>query len=169
MAPDADAGAGGDRGQRLRVLVATVLGVGRAPLAPGTWGSLPGLALAWALGAFLGPWSLAAALVLVAAAGTWAAEGAARHFGTPDPGPVVVDEVAGQMLTLLFVPPTWQALLAGFLLFRFFDILKPFPARALERLPGGAGIMADDLAAGIYGNLVLQAAIHFAPGLMGTA
>jgi phosphatidylglycerophosphatase A len=169
LTPEADAGASTDRVLRLRVLIATVFGVGLAPVAPGTWGSLPGVALAWGIGAFLGPWWVAAALLLVAAAGTWAAEGTARHFGHEDPRPVVVDEVAGQLLTLLFVPPTWQALLAGFLLFRFFDILKPYPAGALERLPGGAGIMADDLAAGIYANLVLQAAIHFAPGLMGTA
>jgi phosphatidylglycerophosphatase A len=73
------------------------------------------------------------------------------------------------MLTLLFLPLTWQVLVLGFLLFRVFDILKPFPVGALERLPGGAGIMADDLAAGIYGNLLLQAAVRFAPGLMGTA
>jgi phosphatidylglycerophosphatase A len=154
---------------RLRVLVATAFGVGLAPLVPGTFGSLPGVVLAWGLGAAVGPWGIAAGLAAVTAAGTWAAEGAIRHFGDKDPRPVVVDEVAGQMLTLLFVPLTWQVLLAGFLLFRVFDILKPFPAGALERLPGGAGIMADDLAAGIYGNLVLQAAIRFVPGLLGTS
>ncbi len=154
---------------RLRVLVATAFGVGRAPLVPGTFGSLPGVALAWGLSAAFGPWGIAAGLAAVTAAGTWAAEGAIRYFGDKDPRPVVVDEVAGQMLTLLFVPLTWQVLLAGFLFFRVFDILKPFPAGALERLPGGAGIMADDLAAGIYGNLALQAAIRFVPGLLGTA
>jgi phosphatidylglycerophosphatase A len=164
-----DGGVGRERGITLRVLIATVLGVGRLPVVPGTWGSLPGVAIAWGIGAFRGPWTLAAVLALVVAVGTWAADGAARHFGDEDPGPVVVDEVAGQMLTLLFVPPTWRVLLAGFLLFRFFDILKPFPARNFERLPGGVGIMADDLAAGIYANLVLQAAIRFAPGLMGAA
>ncbi len=158
---------GGNPG-RLASAVATVLGVGHAPIASGTFGSLPGLALAFGLGASLGPWSVAAGLVVVAAAGTWAADVVSRRLGHPDPSVVVVDEVAGQMLTLLFVPLTWQVALLGFLSFRVFDILKPFPAGALERLPGGAGIMADDLAAGIYGNLVLQVAIRFAPGLTGT-
>jgi len=127
------------------------------------------VALAWGLAAAGRPWAAVAGLVAVVAVGTWAADRAALRLGPSDPRQVVVDEVAGQMLTLLFVPPTWRALVLGFLLFRVFDILKPFPARALERLPGGAGIMADDLAAAIYGNLVLQAAIHFAPGMMGTA
>jgi phosphatidylglycerophosphatase A len=150
------------------LLVATVAGVGRAPIASGTAGSVPGVALAWALAA-AGPWAAAAGLVTITAVGTWAADVAVRHFGRKDPGEVVVDEVAGQLLALLFVPATWQALALGFLLFRVFDILKPYPAGALERLPGGVGIMADDLAAGIYANLALQAVIRFAPGWMGTA
>ena len=167
MEPD---GSGAARGvERLGLLVATAFGVGRAPIASGTAGSVPGVALAWALSAAAGPWAAVAGLVAVTVVGTWAADAAARHFGRKDPGEVVVDEVAGQMLALLFVPATWQALALGFLLFRVFDILKPYPAGALERLPGGAGIMADDLAAGTYANLALQATIRFAPGLMGTA
>jgi phosphatidylglycerophosphatase A len=162
-------GGRGRAGGRLGVLVATFFGVGWAPVVPGTFGSLPGLALAWGLTAAAGPWAVVAGLVVVVAVGTWAADAAARHLGQSDPGPVVIDEVAGQMLTLLFVPPTWQALTLGFLLFRVLDILKPFPAGALERLPGGVGIMADDLAAAIYGNLLLQAAVHFVPRLMGAA
>ncbi len=167
MAPDDGPGTGRPGG--LALAVATVFGVGHVPIAPGTAGSLPGLALAFALAALAGPWAVVAGLVGVAALGTWAADAAARRLGHPDPAVVVVDEVAGQMLTLLFVPVTWQVGLLGFLLFRVFDILKPFPVGALERLPGGAGIMADDLAAGIYGNLLLQAAIRVAPGLTGTA
>jgi phosphatidylglycerophosphatase A len=167
MLPDASERAG--RVSTLRVRIATAFGIGRAPLFPGTWGSLPGVALAWGLSVAGGPWAVVAAIVVVTAVGTWAADGAARHFRHPDPSPVVVDEIAGQMLSLAFVPPTWRVLVAGFFFFRIFDILKPFPAGALERLPGGAGIMADDLAAAIYANLVLQAAIHFAPRAMGTA
>jgi len=161
---------GGTAGRgRVALAVATCLGIGRAPLAPGTAGSVPGVALAFVLAYVAGPWAVVLVLVAVVAVGTWAADAVSRRLAHPDPSLVVVDEVAGQMLTLLFVPPTWQVLVLGFLLFRVFDILKPFPAGALERLPGGAGIMADDLAAGIYGNLLLQAAVRFAPGLMGTA
>lgn len=167
MAPED--GGNAARPGRLALAVATCFGVGRAPIAPGTAGSVPGVLLAYGLASAAGPWAVAAGLVAVAAVGTWAADVASRVLGHSDPRPVVVDEVAGQMLTLLFLPPTWQVLVLGFLLFRVFDILKPFPVGALERLPGGAGIMADDLAAGIYGNLLLQAAVHFAPGLMGTA
>ncbi len=158
-----------ERFARTRLLLATVFGIGRAPVIPGTFGSIPGLLLAWGLFEAGGPWLAAAALVVVTAVGVWAADSAARQLRHPDPPPVVVDEVAGQMLTLLFVQPTIRVLLAGFLLFRLLDVLKPYPARGLERLPGGSGIMADDLAAGIYGNLALQAAVHFAPGLMGIA
>ncbi len=166
MSPDDGAAA---RPGRTALAVATVLGVGRAPVAPGTAGSVPGVALAFGLAAAAGPWAAAAGLVVVAVIGTWAADAVSRGLGHPDPGVVVVDEVAGQMLTLLFVPLTWQVAALGFLLFRVFDILKPYPAGALERLPGGAGIMADDLAAGIYGNLLLQVVIRFAPGLTGAA
>lgn len=164
-----DAAPRGGRALRPALLLATAGGLGYAPLAPGTVGSLPGVAAAWALGEAASGWALVAALALVAAAGTWAAGVAARHAGESDPGLVVVDEVAGQMMTLLFLPPTPMVLTCGFLLFRVFDILKPFPARALERLPGGPGIMADDLMAGIYGNLVLQAAVRLLPGAMGLA
>ena len=159
------------RGRAIRpaLLLATAGGLGYAPVAPGTVGSLPGVALAWIVGDAASGWALAAALAVVAAAGTWAAGVAARHAGADDPGLVVVDVVAGQTMTLLFLPPTPAVLACGFLLFRVFDILKPFPARSLERLPGGAGIMADDLMAGIYGNLVLQAAARFLPGALGLA
>ena len=157
------------RVSRAALGLATAAGLGYLPVAPGTWGSLPGVALAWALGGVGQGLALVAALAAVVLLGTWAAGQAARHVGREDPGIVVVDEVAGQMMTLLFLPPSPRVLLAGFLLFRVLDILKPFPARSLERLPGGPGIMADDLAAGIYGNLLLQAGVHFLPGLMGVA
>ena len=96
---------------------------------------------------------------------TWAASGAAAHWGLRDPGAVVVDEVAGQMVALALLPLSPATMAAGFLLFRLFDIVKPFPARRLESLPGGFGIMADDLAAGLYANGALRLLLALAPEL----
>jgi phosphatidylglycerophosphatase A len=154
---------------RVALAVATGLGVGYAPVVPGTFGSLPGVAAAWLLWTFGGSAATTAGLLLVVPVGVWAATRAEAHFGRIDPGAVVIDEVAGQILTLAFLPLTPRVLLAGFLLFRVLDILKPFPARRLESLPGGSGIMADDLAAGIYGNILLQGAVHFLRGWLVTA
>jgi phosphatidylglycerophosphatase A len=97
--------------------------------------------------------ALVAVLALsIGAAGIWAATHAEKHFGKVDPGQVVIDEVVGQMVTLLLQPDgTWKWLLGGFLLFRFLDVLKPYPARRLEHVSGGWGIMLDDVAAGLYG------------------
>jgi phosphatidylglycerophosphatase A len=129
----------------------------------GTLGSLWGLLAGWVLWRALGPWGVAAAAVLVTAVGTWAAEATARHLGRRDPGEVVIDEVAGQLFALLFLPPTVGVLLLAFLLFRLFDIWKPFPIRRLERWPGGLGIMADDVLAGVYANLALRVALLVVP------
>ena len=85
----------------------------------------------------------------------------ARGCGIEDPSHVVIDEVAGQLVTLIACPIHWQALLAGFILFRVFDILKPPPIRSLERLPEGTGIVVDDLGAGVYALIILQALLHF--------
>jgi phosphatidylglycerophosphatase A len=140
----------------LRRWIATGLGAGHIGVAPGTVGALEGLALAWWLGRSGGNLALAAGCIVVSAAGLWAAAGAERLFGEHDPQRVVVDEIAGQMLSLLFLPLDAAGLIVSFVLFRVFDIAKPFPLRRLEALPGGAGIMADDLAAGLYANLVHQ-------------
>ena len=122
--------------------------MGRAPLAPGTVASaLTALAL-WFLG--LSVVSLACALVVVTVLGFWAADEAERALGGKDPGAIVVDEVAGMMLSVLAAPAAPAALVAGFLLFRVFDVFKPFPAGAAQRLRGGAGVMVDDLIAGLY-------------------
>jgi phosphatidylglycerophosphatase A len=155
----------GDRSMadRAAVAIATAFGVGRFPVAPGTFGSLPGLLVAWALWKAGGTWAVVVGAAVVAAVGSWAAGRAARLWGAEDPGAVVVDEVAGQMVALFFLPPSPAVLAAAFLLFRAMDILKPWPASKLERLPGGSGIMADDLAAGAIANLVLQLAIAFGP------
>lgn len=149
--------------RRLALVVATAGGAGYAPVAPGTAGSAVGLAVFWLLQPLPRGWHLLALLAIIAA-GLWAAQAAATHFGRHDPSQVVVDEVAGQMVTLLFTGGTMWGLLAGFLLFRALDIAKPWPVRSLERLPGGYGIMADDLMAGLYGNVVLQAARLALPG-----
>lgn len=96
--------------------------------------------------------------VVVTIAGTWAAQAAERALGRKDPGAIVIDEVAGMALSVLLLPPTPAVLLAGFLLFRLFDIVKPYPANALQRLRGGIGVMIDDLVAGLYALLMLMGA-----------
>jgi phosphatidylglycerophosphatase A len=153
----------------LRRAIAVGGGLGYAPIASGTFGSLPGLALAWALWR-VGDWpALLAGTVLVSVVGLWASDGLARAMGRTDPGEVVVDEVAGQMITLLFLPMTWQTLTLAFFVFRLFDIVKPYPARRMEALPGGLGIMVDDLVAGGYANLCLQVTAWLAPGILGAS
>lgn len=134
--------------------LATALGAGYAPVAPGTWGSAVGLLLWLALPST--PWVQALVIIAVVAAGVWSGGVAERHFGRVDPGQVVIDEVAGMLVTLFLNPVGWLGAAGGFLLFRVADILKPFPARRLERLHGGLGIMADDVMAGIYANVALR-------------
>ena len=152
---------------RLALLICTVGGVGYSPVAPGTAGSVAGLALYAAIRGFqIGPAIEGLILVVLVCAGAWSGTIAERHFGTTDPGAGVIDEVAGMLLTLYLLPATWTVAIVGFAVFRTFDIIKPFPARQLEALHGGWGMMADDLMAAIYANLALRAAIAMAPGLM---
>ena len=142
--------------QRLAVLVATVGGVGHAPIAPGTAASAVTVLFLW-----LVPLSRPAVVlfvIVITAAGTWAAHEAERALGGKDPGAIVIDEVAGMALSVLTLPLTPGVLVAAFLLFRLFDIVKPYPANALQRLPGGVGVMIDDLIAGLYALLLLVAA-----------
>jgi phosphatidylglycerophosphatase A len=141
---------------RARDWIATGFGAGYAPVAPGTFGSLWGIVLVWGLHRAGGHGAVFAGFVAVTLLGFWSAADAERRFGRPDPGCVVVDEVAGQMLSLLVLAPTTATLVTGFLLFRLLDIVKPFPARRMESLTGSSGIMADDLLVGIYVNLVLR-------------
>ena len=164
-----EAGASPTLADRIAHGIATGLGAGYGPIAPGTWGSLPGLVLAWLVERRLGGWGVALLAALVALLGTWAADRTARRLGEKDPGVIVVDEIAGQLVTLCFLPATPQVLLAGFLLFRVFDVVKPWPASRLEGLPGGSGIMADDLMAGLYANLLLQGLAALRPALLGLA
>jgi phosphatidylglycerophosphatase A len=137
--------------------LATAFGAGYAPIAPGTWGSAVGLLLWFVLASSTSLQALA--IVVVVAVGVWSGGVAEGHFGRTDPGQVVIDEVAGMLVTLFLNPVGWPGAVVGFLLFRAADIIKPFPARRLEHLPGGLGIMADDVMAGVYANLVLRLCI----------
>lgn len=103
-------------------------------------------------------------IVVLFAAGVVVGTRAERCFECLDPGPFVIDEVMGMMLTLLLIPVGWGGMALGFVLFRVLDIVKPFPARRLERLPGGLGMMADDAMAAVYANLLLRAARWLLPG-----
>jgi phosphatidylglycerophosphatase A len=148
--------------RRVGVLVATVGGAGYFPVAPGTVGSAVGVGIYL----LLPPAWLIPVTVLVTLVGIWASGEAARHFAREDPGPVVVDEVAGQLLTLILTGVGVRGAVLGFLLFRILDIVKPWPANRFERLPGGWGIMADDLMAGVYGNVLMQVAVRIAPSFL---
>ncbi len=132
---------------------------GRVPKAPGTAGTVLAVPL-YLLLCGLGPLEYAAAWVAVAAVGLWAAGRAEGLLGVKDHQSIVIDEIAGYLAALAFLPFSWWAVAAGFVLFRAFDILKPWPVDALQRVPGGAGVMLDDIGAGVYTNIVLQAAIH---------
>jgi len=146
-------------------LTATFFGIGTLGPGPGTWGSaaaaLIWAGLAGALPLAERPLVLAAMAAIAIAIGIPAATRVARASGKKDPGFVVIDEVAGQWITLLFAPVTWKTLLAAFILFRGFDIVKPPPVRQLEKLPEGTGIVVDDVAAGLYALLVMQLLLHF--------
>lgn len=135
--------------------VATGFGAGHSPVIPGTAGSAVGLLLYWPL-APLGTPAQLAAIVVVLLLGIGAAEHVARRVGLEDPSLVVVDEIVGQWITLVFLPFTPLTAALGFVLFRVMDVVKPWPARQLEHLHGGFGIMADDVMAGIYANLALR-------------
>jgi phosphatidylglycerophosphatase A len=140
-----------DRAARL---IATCAGLGYVPLAPGTVTSLPIALLVWAV-APPDAW-LVATVVLVTAVGIWAAGREEARVGTRDPSSIVVDEVAGMLLACLGQPRTLPWTLALFLLFRVFDVWKPLGIRPLQALPGGWGVVTDDLLAGAYANLLGQ-------------
>jgi phosphatidylglycerophosphatase A len=148
---------------RIAVVVATSGGAGYAPFAPGTVGSAVGVAVFLLLRDASIGWQVSVTAV-VTVVGIWAASVAERHFAREDPGPVVIDEVAGQLVTLAATGASVAGIAAGFFLFRLFDVIKPFPVNRFERLPRGYGIMADDVMAGVYGHLVLRLLIWQFPG-----
>jgi phosphatidylglycerophosphatase A len=166
----------GKRKPRVSLAIATAFGLGYLPKAPGTFGSLGGVALTALYWSILLPgkpfghfasdihfaisptWTAVSVTLLIAVVGVAAATSAANYLNKKDPQTVVIDEVSGQLISYFGIGagmPNWKYLLLGFILFRVFDIWKPFPARQAESLPGGLGIMADDWIAGIYAALGL--------------
>jgi phosphatidylglycerophosphatase A len=144
---------------RLKLAIVSCGFLGCAPVAPGTFGTLGGVAIAWLLrgtGTMFPVWALACCVLLYAITaplGKWAEE----YAGKKDPGIFVMDEVIGYLITIAWLRgPSWFALLVAFFVFRFFDIVKPPPARQMEHLPGGHGILLDDVMAGFWGLLVVM-------------
>ncbi|HXY14313.1 MAG TPA: phosphatidylglycerophosphatase A [Terriglobales bacterium] len=146
-------------------LIATFFGIGSLRPGPGTWASLATVLLWWLLSRWIVPdWQWVALTLLATAVtlvGIPAATQVARASGLKDPQFVVIDEVAGQFISLIAVPVSWKSLLAGFILFRAFDIVKPPPVRQLEQLPEGVGIVLDDVAAGLYVLLIMHGLLHW--------
>ena len=138
----------------LSLAIASALGVGYVPFAPGTFGSAVGL-LVWAL-LPASPAVHAVTIIAMLVIGSFAGNVAERHFKRSDPRQVVLDEVMGMLITLFMVPVGWFGAAIGFVLFRAADVVKPFPANRLERLHGGLGVMADDAMAAVYANLALR-------------
>jgi phosphatidylglycerophosphatase A len=150
---------------RLAVAIATVGGVGFFPIAPGTLGSAVGIGI-YLLTNDLPPLWQALIVAGITAIGIAAADRTATALNRKDPGPVVIDEVAGQLATLLWTGVGIPGAIVGFFVFRVLDIIKPYPAGRFEALPGGVGIMADDVMAGVYGNLIMLLLMWFMPGTL---
>jgi phosphatidylglycerophosphatase A len=149
---------------RLGVFVATCGYLGYVPIAPGTFGSAAGLALFLAVQRTGSVTVELATIIVLFAVGIWSGTVAEHHFGGVDPGPIVLDEVVGMLITLALLPPvTLTGAIVGFLVFRVLDVIKPWPSDGFEKLPGGLGVMADDGMAAVYGNLVMRGLILMAP------
>jgi len=151
---------------RLAVLYSTLLGIGYTPFAPGTMAALVTLPFGYFLLLYFGAGGVALAGFVIFVTGIWASGAHAKSIGRNDPGTSVIDEVAGQLYAMLPIAATGSIadgtqIAAAFVLFRFFDIVKPWPISRLERLHGGVGIMADDLAAGLVSAVILYAALNW--------
>ena len=150
--------------RRVAVFVCSFGYIGFFPIAPGTVGSAAGIAV------YLGAKHVAVSyfdlmlIVALFAVGIALTRPCEEDLKCIDPGPIVIDEVMGMLITLFRIPVGWMGILLAFLLFRVLDVLKPFPARRLERLHGGFGVMSDDAMAAIYANLLLRGAYYLAPG-----
>ncbi|MBI4374572.1 MAG: phosphatidylglycerophosphatase A [Deltaproteobacteria bacterium] len=147
--------------KRLILFFATGFGSGSLPCVPGTFGTLVGAGLYLLIKDLSGISYLATVLTLTFFA-AWVSAEAARQVGKKDPSEVVIDEIAGLCVTMAFVKFSWMHLIAGFALFRLFDVWKPYPCRWIQdRVPGGWGIVGDDLMAGVYANLLLHLLSRF--------
>jgi len=141
--------------QRLAFVFATGFGSGYSPFAPGTAGTVVGLLFVWGM-SFMDIPGQIVFTVIVSGLAMIAADVVAKSIGLKDPGLVVADEIAGMMVTMIAIPLTLKSVLLGFVLFRVMDVVKPPPARQFEQFKGGIGIVADDLMAGVYAQLVLR-------------
>ncbi len=149
--------------RRLGVFIATCAHVGYAPVAPGTFGSAVGLVVYYLVRRQASPAVELGAIALILVVGLWSATEAEHHFGGIDPGPVVIDEVIGMLITLALHPVNVVGAIIGFFIFRVLDVVKPWPARRLELLPGGFGVVLDDVMAGVYGNLLMWGLVRLLP------
>ncbi len=150
--------------RRLAVFVCSFGYIGFFPVAPGTVGSAAGVAVYLAARSVAVPYLDLIVIVAFAVAGTILTRPCEEELRCIDPGPIVIDEVMGMLITLFMIPVGWGGILLGFLLFRALDVLKPFPARQLERLHGGFGVMADDAMAAMYAHILLRGAYYLVPG-----
>lgn len=144
---------------RLYTMIASVFYIGYLPVAPGTLGSLAALALYYFI--CNNTIIMSAVILIVITLGFMTAGKVEKLFGEKDPGEIIIDEFGGMLISLYRIPPTMGYVVTGFLLFRFFDIVKPRPIKNLEKLKGSFGIMSDDLIAGVYANMALQAVYVF--------
>ena len=149
---------------RLAVALASFGYVGFAPVAPGTAGAAAAIPLFLLLRWADSSWLEIAVCAVMVVAGAWSARLTERALGVEDPGVIVIDEVVGMLVSLIFLPGTWPVIAAAFVAFRVFDIVKPWPAGRLEHVPGGWGVMADDVMAGVYANLTIQILLWAQPG-----
>jgi phosphatidylglycerophosphatase A len=149
--------------RRLGVFIATCAHVGYAPVAPGTFGSAVGLVVYYLVRRQASTAVELSAIALILVVGLWSATEAEHHFGGIDPGPVVIDEVIGMLITLALHPVNVAGAIVGFFIFRVLDVVKPWPARRLELLPGGFGVVLDDVMAGVYGNLLMWGLVGLLP------
>lgn len=151
--------------ERLAYFIATAAYVGRIPIAPGTFGSVAGLVLYGLIVRTGGGSAIELLAILVTfVLGIWSAQVTERVLGGKDPGPVVIDEVLGMLVTMALLDVNPLGAFVAFLVFRLLDVIKPFPAGRFEHLPGGFGVMMDDAMAGVYGNLLMRGLIAFYPG-----
>jgi phosphatidylglycerophosphatase A len=145
---------------KISLTLSTWFGIGLLPVSPGTFGAIAAVPLVFGL-ACLGTVPGVFIIAMVVAVAIWTSDRSQELLGNGDPSEVVIDEVAGFLLTMFLLPPSWLTLGLGFVLFRVFDILKPYPIKQAEKLRGGLGIVMDDLVAGIYAHLCVRLILFF--------